>query len=65
MSADSGAAVERLKVLATQSGEAMVTEGPVHPDHMLLGLCAEAYDLRAAADAESWKSVALPHRHIG
>jgi hypothetical protein len=63
-----GAAIERLKALATQSGSALLSEGPVHPDHALLALCAEAHDLRAA-ELDAWRrggelrTGQLPTRH--
>ena len=44
-----GAAIERLRSIAMQSGDALLTEGPVHPDHKLLDLCAEAAQLREEA----------------
>jgi hypothetical protein len=37
-----GPAVARLKEIAAQSGDALLTEGDVHPDHVLLDLCADA-----------------------
>jgi hypothetical protein len=32
----------RLKAIAAQAADAMLTEGPVHPDHALLDVCAES-----------------------
>jgi hypothetical protein len=50
--------VDRLKAIAAQAADAMLTEGPVHPDHELLDVCAEALrhrrlsaELRKARDA--------------
>jgi hypothetical protein len=37
-----GPAVARLKAIAEQSADALLTEGPVHLDHNLLDLCANA-----------------------
>jgi hypothetical protein len=37
-----GPAVARLKAIAMQSADALLTEGPVHPDHELLDLRANA-----------------------
>jgi hypothetical protein len=43
-------AIEQLRTLADQSGAALLTEGPVHPDHELLRVCSEAlHALRQAA----------------
>jgi hypothetical protein len=39
---DLGAAIDRLRAIADQSGHALLTERPVHPDHRLLDLCATA-----------------------
>ena len=45
-------AVSRLKAVAASAGDAMLTEGRVHPDHELLGMCGEALHLlRHARDA--------------
>lgn len=45
-SADRGAAVQAAIALfhgiAASAGDALATEGPVHADHQLLGLCADA-----------------------
>lgn len=35
-------AIARLREIAAQSGYALLTEGPVNPDHELLELCADA-----------------------
>jgi hypothetical protein len=35
-----GPAIARLKEIVAQSGDALLTEGPVHPDYELLDLCA-------------------------
>jgi hypothetical protein len=40
------AAITRLQEIAALAGDALLTEGPVHPDHELLGLCAEALHIR-------------------
>ncbi len=48
------ATIARLREIAELSGDALVTEGPVHPDHLLLGLCAAALDLvRQAEEADA------------
>lgn len=39
---DFGPTIERLKQIAADSGHALLTEGPVHPDHVLLDMCATA-----------------------
>jgi uncharacterized protein YndB with AHSA1/START domain len=41
---------DRLREIAALSCDSMVTEGPVHPDHRLLDLCAEALHLFSQAD---------------
>jgi hypothetical protein len=46
--------IARLQEIAELSGDHLVTEGPVHPDHLLLGLCAAALDLvRQAGEADA------------
>jgi hypothetical protein len=57
-------AIERLKALATQSGSALLSEGPTHPDHSVLALCAEAHDLRAAEQAEWRRGRDMPHSNM-
>ena len=47
---DLGPTVDRLREIATQSTDALLTEGPVHPDHKLLDLCAEALHHRCCYD---------------
>jgi hypothetical protein len=42
--------IDRLKAIADQAGHALLTEGPVHPDHQLLDLCAEALHYRRLYD---------------
>ena len=43
-------AVARMRALAEQAGEALLTEGPVHPDHQLLAGCAEVLPLLVQAE---------------
>jgi hypothetical protein len=38
--------IQRLREIAAQAGDALLTEGVVHPDHALLDLCAETLHLR-------------------
>jgi hypothetical protein len=42
--------IQRLKEIAMLSGDHLVTEGSVHPDHALLDLCAAALHLMKQAD---------------
>jgi hypothetical protein len=42
--------IDRLKAMADESANALLTEGPVHPDHQLLDLCAEALHHRRLHD---------------
>jgi hypothetical protein len=42
--------IDRLREIAAVSGDHLATEGPVHPDHRLLDLCAAALDLIQQAD---------------
>jgi hypothetical protein len=37
-----GATIDRLRTIAAEARNALLTEGPVQPDHQLLDLCAEA-----------------------
>lgn len=48
--ADLGPAIDRLETIADQSTHALLTEGPVHPDYELLGLCTEAIHHRRLYD---------------
>ena len=50
-SAELGDAVDRLRQMADQAGDALFTEGPVNPDHRLLDMCAEIGHRRKLADA--------------
>jgi hypothetical protein len=43
-------AITLFRQIAAQSGDAMLTEGPVNPDHQLLDLCAEALHHLTAAE---------------
>jgi hypothetical protein len=43
-------AIDRFREIAAQSDYARLTEGPVHPDHHLLDLCAEALHHLAHAE---------------
>lgn len=44
-----GQTIDRLRSIAAEAGDAIVTEGPVHPDRVLLELCGEAlFRLKAA-----------------
>jgi hypothetical protein len=45
--------IARLREIAELSGDHLVTEGPVHPDHQLLDLCAAALDLVQQAEDAS------------
>lgn len=42
--------IAQLRSIASQSALALVTEGPVQPDHQLLDLCAEALGLLTRAE---------------
>jgi hypothetical protein len=54
-------AIDQLRVIAAQAGDALLTEGPVHPDHELLGVCAEClHHRRLYAEAEKARR-ALPY----
>jgi hypothetical protein len=46
-------AIDRLKAMAAQAGDALLTEGPVHPDAVLLDLCADIAHARKVAEAAS------------
>lgn len=46
---DFSSAISRFRAIATVSGDALLTEGEVHPDRDLLALCAEAHDMLAAS----------------
>jgi hypothetical protein len=48
--AEMSSTIDRLKAIADQAGDALLTEGPVHPDHQLLDLCAEALHHRRLHD---------------
>jgi hypothetical protein len=43
--------IDRMKAIAAQSSDALLTEGPVHPDHQLLDACSEAMHLFKQAKA--------------
>lgn len=45
------AAIALFRTIAASAGDALATEGPVHPDHQLLGLCADALHHLALAEA--------------
>jgi hypothetical protein len=45
--------IDRLKVIAAASGDALLTEGPVHPDAALLDLCGEVLRLERLKEAVS------------
>ena len=47
---DVGPTIDRLRAIADQSTNALLTEGPVQPDHQLLDLCAEALHYRRLHD---------------
>jgi hypothetical protein len=55
---DFSAEIGRLRAIAAQSGDALLTEGSVNPDYQLLDLCSEAlHHLRHAQksnDARNW-----------
>jgi hypothetical protein len=58
LGADLPPTIDRFREMAAASWDALVTEGPVHADHVLLALCAEALhhrrlaaELREAGDA--------------
>jgi hypothetical protein len=58
LGSDLGPTIDRFQEIVAASRDALVTEGPVHADHVLLGLCAEALhhrrlcaELRKAKDA--------------
>jgi len=55
-------AVERLREIVAASQDALLTEGPVHPDHELLGLCAEALHWRRHGGATHEARMAEQHR---
>ncbi len=56
---DFSAEIGRLKAIAAQSGDALLTEGSVNPDYQLLDLCSEAlHHLKHAQksyDARTWE----------
>ncbi len=60
-----GPAVRRLTAIANESADAMLTEGPVSPDHELLRLCGEALHhlvhLEKTRDARRH----APYPHLG
>jgi hypothetical protein len=60
---DLGTAVDRLKAMAAEAGDALLTEGPVNPDYKLLDLCAEIGYRRKLADAASKRRSAAPWAH--
>jgi hypothetical protein len=43
-------AINRLRAIAADAGDALLTEGPVQPDHKLLDLCAEALHVLVHAE---------------
>lgn len=43
--------IDQLKAIVAQSGDALISEGPVHPDHKLLDIAAEALALVLASNA--------------
>lgn len=45
------AAIALFRTIAASSGDALATEGPVHADHRLLGLCADALHHLTLAEA--------------
>lgn len=47
---DWAATIDRLKDIASQSAHSILTDGPVHPDHELLEMCAEAMHSRKMHD---------------
>jgi hypothetical protein len=55
LGADLDPTIERLRAIAARAGDALLTEGPVQPDHQLLDLCAEALHLLKQSNA-MWKA---------
>lgn len=55
--------IERLRAIAAASGDALLSEGPVHPDHELLDVCAEAlhHRRRAAELREACNALPPPY----
>jgi hypothetical protein len=56
-----GPAIARIKETVAQSGDGLLTEGPVHPDYELLDLCATAlhhlrHAQKARDDRPNWYS---------
>jgi hypothetical protein len=52
-------AIDQLRAIAAQAGDALLTEGDVQPDHKLLDLCADALHIlvhaeRAYAARPNW-----------
>jgi hypothetical protein len=47
------ASIARMREIAKEAGYALLTEGPVHPDHELLDLCADIASARCA-DEMAW-----------
>jgi hypothetical protein len=47
------ASVERLGAIAAQSGDNLLTEGPVNPDHVLLGVASDALHAMLVARARA------------
>ena len=55
--------IDRLRTIVAETGDALLTEGPVQPDHKLLELCAEAlhYRRRAAELKEARDALPAPY----
>jgi len=48
---DLSAAIERMRQIAIEAGDHLLLgDGPPHPDHVLLDLCAEAVRLKRIAE---------------
>jgi hypothetical protein len=56
-------AIDRFRAIATASVTAMVTEGPVSPDRVLLDACADALSLLRRADAATTKRQVIDRHH--
>jgi hypothetical protein len=57
---DFGPAIDRLRAIAVASTDALLTEGPVQPDHKLIDLCAEIAYGRKMMEAAAQRRRDLP-----
>jgi hypothetical protein len=57
---DFGPAIDRLRAIAIASSDALLTEGPVQPDHKLIDLCVEIAHGRKMVEAAAQRERELP-----